>query len=518
MQDLRVGLMGSVTGRCDRFVEANASLLPVAVFALSLCLNLVRLDATALWNDEAYSILAAWDGVRTVIRVILDDNQPPLYYLVLSLWIGIGGAGIFWVRLLSALAVAVAAGLVFASARQMFGWRIGLIAGVLFAIAPLEVSWAQKARPYPLQVLFCAVAFWGSVRVLAQDLASDTRPQTGSNVRGRFQDVPGWGAYAVGAAGAMLAQHTAGFFLLALNVGLILAVATSGRLHRRWILSWFAAQVCAVLIWSLWLPGFVLQITRLFGTRLTHTAASIFYPTWESYFWAIAYAYTVFDVWHLLLVAVPLYVLLFLSAAVLGRRYRPWSYLILATAVVPLLCSLAGFVFIHPIFGYVMNTFVWLEIPVSMVVATGVATLPTVWLRSAVLVLLVAMNVLGLRNYYHTDHVRLDLIADRMAQNLRPDDAVIVTENGAASCGLRYYLIRSGIQPPPGIRDACTGNQDRIFSTGVAQQYQRIWALTAPDGQLPFDPAAPPLGYTKAYDNAVGDIHLQRFDKPGQGG
>ncbi len=218
-----------------------------------------------------------------------------------------------------------------------------------------------------------------------------------------------------------------------------------------------------------------------------------------------------------MIVVVPLYIVVALSAFPLIRRYEPWSYVTLTAAFLPLLCSLLGFAFIDPAFIYLLNTLAWLEIPLTMVVATGIAGLPTVWLRSAVFALLLAVNLAGLNNYYHTDHVRLDLLADRMAQDLRPGDAAIAVEQHSASCAVRYYLVRSHVQPPPGIRDACTDSQDRIDSPGQAQRYQRIWALTVPDDQLPFDPSAPPLGYVKAYETVAGDVHLQRFDKPGEG-
>ncbi len=223
-------------------------LVPLAVFALSLGLNLVRLDATTLWNDEAESVLVAWDGIRTATKILLDSNLPPLYFLTLSFWISAGGASVFWVRMLSALAVAVATGLVCASARQMFGWRIGLMAGVLFAIAPMDVDLAQKARPYPFQIVVCAITFWGLIQVLADTLEAGRRPRgdvigSAGSRRGTLHAALGWSAYVVGSAATVLVQPTGGFFLLVLNVGMIIAVAASDLLRRRWIMRWLAAQI-----------------------------------------------------------------------------------------------------------------------------------------------------------------------------------------------------------------------------------------------------------------------------------
>ena len=73
-------------------------LLVGAIAALSILLGAIQLGATTLWNDETFSILTSQDGLWRTIRYIVNDNQPPLYYVVLSQWLHLGDS-IFWIRL-----------------------------------------------------------------------------------------------------------------------------------------------------------------------------------------------------------------------------------------------------------------------------------------------------------------------------------------------------------------------------------------------------------------------------------
>ena len=102
------------------------------------------------------------------------------------------------------------------SARMMFGWSVGLLAGLLLTLSPDVVNWSQKARPYSLQLMFCALAFWGMISVVRRTIGADAAADTPASRRESAPDAKpawsGWGVYAIGAAGAMLTQHTAGFF------------------------------------------------------------------------------------------------------------------------------------------------------------------------------------------------------------------------------------------------------------------------------------------------------------------
>src|SRR5262249_12247530 len=117
------------------------------------------------------------------------------------------------------------------------------------ALAPNDVAWAQKLRPYGFQTMLVAIAFWGFATVV-------TAPAARGVLRVRL----GWIAYALAGGLAMLAPHPAGLFALGCNAAVLaLALhdpACRGHFLRRWIV----ANLVLAGIWMIWLPTFIGQV------------------------------------------------------------------------------------------------------------------------------------------------------------------------------------------------------------------------------------------------------------------
>ena len=66
-------------------------------------LRIMLLPKNGLWLDETFMWMAnqsIGDMLHWVGRI---DQRPPLYYLLLHFWVTINGAGLYYVRLLSAM-------------------------------------------------------------------------------------------------------------------------------------------------------------------------------------------------------------------------------------------------------------------------------------------------------------------------------------------------------------------------------------------------------------------------------
>lgn len=76
------------------------------VVVLLICLlyaapRLYHLGYLAMWHDEVFSAVTArmpWSGMFQAI--IADIVHPPLFYILLKLWMAVGGQSIGWMRLL----------------------------------------------------------------------------------------------------------------------------------------------------------------------------------------------------------------------------------------------------------------------------------------------------------------------------------------------------------------------------------------------------------------------------------
>jgi len=111
------------------------------------------LGRSSFWLDETVSTTladASWHRFTHVVTT--REANMTLYYLLLRVWIHVGHSEAT-VRTLSVLASLGALILIILLTRRLFDRRAALVCGLLFAIDPLIVEYAQDARGYTLSVL-----------------------------------------------------------------------------------------------------------------------------------------------------------------------------------------------------------------------------------------------------------------------------------------------------------------------------------------------------------------------------
>ncbi|MFI9643682.1 glycosyltransferase family 39 protein [Micromonospora sp. NPDC051925] len=199
-----------------------ARLLPMAIVGVLGALGLHR---PGLWEDE----LATWgmvsvgfDDCVAVLRNV-DASVGP-YYLLMRGWVALAGSSDVALRMPSLLAMAAAAGLVAAIGLRIGGLRVGLVAGVLFAVLPTTSRYAQEARPYALAVFAATLATLLLIRL---------------RERPRFLRHLGYAAV-VTLLGLL---HLVGLLLLPAHA----AVAWRTAARRRTFFGWLGAAVAGVL-------------------------------------------------------------------------------------------------------------------------------------------------------------------------------------------------------------------------------------------------------------------------------
>jgi len=139
---------------------------------LTAILGWYQLGRPQLWRDE----LASWSlATRPVPDLITTARQVDVnhlaYYLLLHYWIAAFGDSADAMRALSVLAMAGAAACVTLAGRRLAGTRAGLLAGLVFALAPSVSRFAQEIRSYALDVLVATLATLLLLRTLDQPAA-----------------------------------------------------------------------------------------------------------------------------------------------------------------------------------------------------------------------------------------------------------------------------------------------------------------------------------------------------------
>lgn len=217
-----------------------AALVALCLFSLFLR---TRLLGAPLWLDEGLSVGIGSHPFHEIPSVLRQDGSPPVYYLLLHIWMSVFGKSEAAVHLLSVVFAIACVPISFWAADRIFGRRAAWITAVLFALNPYLTHHGQEARMYALVTLLSLLV---TVCFIEAFVAR----------RRRF--LP---AFTL-AATALLYTHNWAFFMLAGTVvALAWLVRQSEDAERRALLrDAVLAYGGVALLFLAWLPTFAFQV------------------------------------------------------------------------------------------------------------------------------------------------------------------------------------------------------------------------------------------------------------------
>jgi hypothetical protein len=183
----------------------------LAVLLLGTALRFLNLGRQSLWCDEAWSWLVSQMGFIGIIH--LGDNHPPLYYFLLKISLWILPSSEFGLRLISCIFSIAAMTVMVRFVNRRWGHRAAVYVGLLVALSPSDIYYAQEARMYSLLAFLFVLAFTELVEAL----------------EGKPAHLIGWVVANVGLAWT----HAYGLLTVSLQVGFVLGYWAWQRLRGR---------------------------------------------------------------------------------------------------------------------------------------------------------------------------------------------------------------------------------------------------------------------------------------------
>lgn len=210
----------------------------LAFVLLGLAIRLLWLGGKSLWLDEAYSLRVAQSGHELLWNGQGDIYYPPLFYLLLKTWSGVGGSE-FILRLPVAVFGAACVLLAYALAVELADTKVALSVAGLVAFSPLLIWYSQELRSYSI--------------LAALSLAS-----TGSCVRLLKRPSWAWWIALVLFTSAALYLHYFAVFLVLLQTAIAIVLLADRRTNWPRSGVWLTALLAAILAYWPWLrtPAF----------------------------------------------------------------------------------------------------------------------------------------------------------------------------------------------------------------------------------------------------------------------
>ena len=126
------------------------------LIGVSLALRTQAIHAR-YWIDEGLSVGIASHPISDIPGLLRQDGSPPLYYLLLGVWVQLFGTGEAHTHMLSLIFVLVTVPVAFYGARALFGDKAGWVAAILAAVCPYLTYYAQETRMYALAALLSLI-------------------------------------------------------------------------------------------------------------------------------------------------------------------------------------------------------------------------------------------------------------------------------------------------------------------------------------------------------------------------
>jgi len=216
----------------------RSNVILILLLLTAFGLRLYRLDHQEIWGDEAHSAYVVKLPLSSTISPRTETN-PPLYHLLLYLWVRLTGCSVFALRFLSLVLGVLTVPLIYQLARLAFGQLVGLLAALLGAISPFLVYYSQEARMYALATFATTLSMLLLMKIVASQEGQSRLRRFAGNLRSL--DIL-WLAYLLATAAAIFTHYYALFVVVAQNA-LVIAL---WRRNRGFDTPWFRYALVSI--------------------------------------------------------------------------------------------------------------------------------------------------------------------------------------------------------------------------------------------------------------------------------
>jgi mannosyltransferase len=205
-------------------------------------LRLFLIANKSIWLDEAFSIAISQRSLFDVLRMVVrTDTHPPLYYLLLKIWL-LFGSSETQARSLSAIFSIAAIPLMYMVAASLFeDRRAGLLGAAILAFSPFQIWYAQEVRMYAMLTFFVLASAYFFIRAL----------QTGA--------LAFWAGYILTTSLALYTDNGAIWYVASISIFFLLA----RRRFLERLPGWLVSNLFVGLAYLPWLPFFIRQTQQV---------------------------------------------------------------------------------------------------------------------------------------------------------------------------------------------------------------------------------------------------------------
>lgn len=139
----------------------------ILILAVAAALRLHHLDFQSVWLDEIHVMIESnpaypWSVGRE--QLVLREQQPHLYFLIVRFFGMIFGHTIFGVRFVSVVFGVFGVWAVYLLGKEVYNKKAGYLTAAFLTVNSFHIWYSQEGRPYAMLFFFSAFSFYWLVR------------------------------------------------------------------------------------------------------------------------------------------------------------------------------------------------------------------------------------------------------------------------------------------------------------------------------------------------------------------
>jgi mannosyltransferase len=283
----------------------------------------LRLDEAQSINVASHPLISG--AQPSLFVTTAADVHPPVYLVLLHVWMRMVGTDLSLLRLPSEIAGILCVPALYLLGRALYGRRVGLIAALIGTVSPIWIWHAQEARMYPFVLLFTILSTWLLITALRHG--------------GRLR----FSGFAVFSVLGVYSHYFALLVLLAQVVYIVLERRQNRHRAR-------AALLCVAGVGVCFLPWALVVLANYRGASDPSLGALTLYTPLITLVQLVA-GYLTTPLMSQVVAAWPLLVLVALGIGVFGGRVSSAGRLLWLLVLVPLLLAIAVSLAGKPVFS-----------------------------------------------------------------------------------------------------------------------------------------------------------------------
>ena len=144
----------------DKLNKRKVLIFLLLITIIGFLLRLYHLSNPSLWYDEMATAYRIDHSLIQTIKRLSVSPFPPLYYIIMNLWVKFFGNSEFSLRFPSLISSTLSIIFIFKLSKVLFGEKVGLIAALLLSVSPYSINYAQEAKMYAMLWLLGILSFY----------------------------------------------------------------------------------------------------------------------------------------------------------------------------------------------------------------------------------------------------------------------------------------------------------------------------------------------------------------------